>query len=77
MGYSGAGGKLIHEKNQKQKSHDTAPLMTMPSYGRIHRHVAVLRGAWPPDIHLSILSICVKTLDRRQMTETYLLYIIC
>jgi hypothetical protein len=26
MGYSGAGGKLIHEKNQKQKSRDTVPL---------------------------------------------------
>ncbi len=30
MGYSGAGGKLIHEKNQKLKSHDTVPLN---SYG--------------------------------------------
>ncbi len=27
MGYSGAGGKLIHEKNQKQKSRDTVPLI--------------------------------------------------
>ncbi len=27
MEYSGAGGKLIHEKNQKQKSRDTVPLM--------------------------------------------------
>ncbi len=27
MGYSGAGGNLIHEKNQKQKSRDTVPLM--------------------------------------------------
>jgi hypothetical protein len=26
MGYSGAGGKLIHEKYQKQKSRDTVPL---------------------------------------------------
>ncbi len=26
MGYSGAGGKLIHEKNQRQKSRDTVPL---------------------------------------------------
>jgi hypothetical protein len=26
MGYSGAGGKLFHEKNQKQKSRDTVPL---------------------------------------------------
>ncbi len=26
MGYSGAGGKLINEKNQKQKSRDTVPL---------------------------------------------------
>jgi hypothetical protein len=26
MEYSGAGGKLIHEKNQKQKSRDTVPL---------------------------------------------------
>ena len=26
MGYSGAGGKLIHEKNQKQKTCDTVPL---------------------------------------------------
>jgi hypothetical protein len=26
MGYSGAGGKLIDEKNQKQKSRDTVPL---------------------------------------------------
>ncbi len=26
MGYSGAGGKLIHEKNQKQKSRDSVPL---------------------------------------------------
>ena len=26
MVYSGAWGKLIHEKNQKQKSHDTVPL---------------------------------------------------
>jgi hypothetical protein len=26
MGYSGAGGKLIHKKNQKQKSRDTVPL---------------------------------------------------
>jgi hypothetical protein len=25
MGYSGAGEKLIHEKNQKQKSRDTVP----------------------------------------------------
>ncbi len=28
MEYSGAGGKLIHEKNQKQKSRDTVPLKT-------------------------------------------------
>jgi hypothetical protein len=27
MEYSGAGGKLICEKNQKQKSRDTVPLM--------------------------------------------------
>jgi hypothetical protein len=27
MRYSGAEGKLIHEKNQKQKSRDTVPLM--------------------------------------------------
>ncbi len=29
MGYSGPGdgGKLIHEKNQKQKSRDTVPLI--------------------------------------------------
>ncbi len=26
MGYFGAGGKLIHEKNQNQKSLDTVPL---------------------------------------------------
>jgi hypothetical protein len=26
--YSGAGGKLINEKNQKQKSRDTVPLMS-------------------------------------------------
>ncbi len=26
MEYSGAGGQLIHEKNQKQKSRDTVPL---------------------------------------------------
>jgi hypothetical protein len=26
MEYSGAGGELIHEKNQKQKSCDTVPL---------------------------------------------------
>jgi hypothetical protein len=26
MGYSGAGGKLIHEKKQRQKSRDTVPL---------------------------------------------------
>jgi hypothetical protein len=26
MGYSGAGGKLIHEKNQRQKSRDNVPL---------------------------------------------------
>ncbi len=26
MEYSGAGGKLIYEKNQKQKSRDTVPL---------------------------------------------------
>ncbi len=26
MQYSGAGGKLIHQKNQKQKSRDTVPL---------------------------------------------------
>ncbi len=27
MKYSGAGGKLIHEKNQKKKSRDTVPLI--------------------------------------------------
>ncbi len=26
MEYSGAGGKLLHEKNQKQKISDTVPL---------------------------------------------------
>ncbi len=26
MGHSGAGGKLIHKNNQKQKSRDTVPL---------------------------------------------------
>ncbi len=26
MEYAGAGGKLIHEKNQKQKTRDTVPL---------------------------------------------------
>ncbi len=26
MGYSGAKGKLLHEKNQRQKSRDTVPL---------------------------------------------------
>jgi hypothetical protein len=27
MGYSGDGGELIHEKNQKQTSRDTVPLI--------------------------------------------------
>jgi hypothetical protein len=27
MGYSGAGGKLAHEKNQNKKSRDTVPLI--------------------------------------------------
>jgi hypothetical protein len=27
MEYSGAGGKLIHEKTRSKKSHDTVPLM--------------------------------------------------
>jgi hypothetical protein len=26
MGYSGAGGKLIHEKTRSRKSHDTVPV---------------------------------------------------
>ncbi len=34
MGHSGAGGKLIHEKNEKQKSRDTVPL-TYPLWIRI------------------------------------------
>jgi hypothetical protein len=34
MGYSGAGGKLIHEKNQKQKSRDTVPLNSSTEKGR-------------------------------------------
>jgi hypothetical protein len=33
MEYSGAGGKLIHEKNQKQKSRDTVPLKIGVSLG--------------------------------------------
>ncbi len=33
MGYSGAGGKLIHEKNQKQKSRDTVPLTDLRGHG--------------------------------------------
>ncbi len=28
MGYSGAGGKLIHEKTRREKSRDTVPLST-------------------------------------------------
>jgi hypothetical protein len=33
MGYSGAGGKLIDEKNQKQKSRDTVPLKGLSHEG--------------------------------------------
>ncbi len=32
MVYSGAWGKLIHEKTWSQKSYGTIPLMTMPNY---------------------------------------------
>jgi hypothetical protein len=35
MVYSGAWGKLIHEKNQKQKSRDTVPLNVSTHYDRI------------------------------------------
>jgi hypothetical protein len=33
MGYSGAGGKLIYEKNQKQKSRDIVPLKEQKASG--------------------------------------------
>jgi hypothetical protein len=39
MEYSGAGGGgLIHEKNQKQKSRDTVPLIDL-AYSRTLRHL--------------------------------------
>ncbi len=37
MQYSWAGGKLIHEKNQKQKSRDTVPL-NLYHYKAIKEH---------------------------------------
>jgi hypothetical protein len=41
MGYSGAGGKLIHEKNQKQKnSCDTVPLSSDTEH--MYEYVALL-----------------------------------
>ncbi len=47
MGYSGAGGKLIHEKKQKQKSRDTVPLSTF-------RVCCILRGIWPKRSYLHV-----------------------
>jgi hypothetical protein len=40
MGYSGARGKLIHEKTRSKKSRDTVPLSTF-------RVFCILRGIWP------------------------------
>jgi hypothetical protein len=37
MGYSGAGGKLIDEKNRSEKSRDTIPLMVFIS-GFLHEY---------------------------------------
>ncbi len=41
MGYSGAGGKLTHEKHQKQKSRDTVPLTdVLPSASLLGKETA-------------------------------------
>ncbi len=44
MGYSGAGGKLIHEKNQKQKSRDTVPLSSLLRQSRKYNNTSVEYG---------------------------------
>ncbi len=40
MGYSGAGGKLIHEKTRSKKSHDTVPLSTFRVFLHFKRYMA-------------------------------------
>ncbi len=53
MGYSGAGGKLIHEKNQKQKSRDTFPLT----------HCIAMAVRWPgsPAYYTSSPACCTAS----------------
>jgi hypothetical protein len=51
MGYSGAGGKLIHEKNQKQKISWHCPFKPMET--RIYRQKYV-NGSVNTEINLSI-----------------------
>ncbi len=54
MGYSGAGGKLIHKKTRSKKSRDTAPLMRHSQYKKCLRGVhgmytectQYVRGGW-------------------------------
>ncbi len=47
MGYSGAGGKLIHENNRSKKSRDTVPLSTF-------RVFCILRAIWPKRSYLHV-----------------------
>ncbi len=50
MGYSGAGGKLIHEKNQKKKSRLSAPL-------KVHK-IEIFFGF---DFEICIISLLVMS----------------
>ncbi len=51
MGYSGPGGKLTHEKNQKQKSRDTVPLKLVFIRTLLYQHDGLRLGSAAPPPH--------------------------
>jgi hypothetical protein len=68
MGYSGAGGKLIHEKTRSKKSRDTIPLSTA-SYKQkvpyinskfVSRNLNLFSTKKPTGHHLDVLGRDVK-----------------
>jgi ribosomal silencing factor RsfS len=61
MGYSGAGGKLIHEKTRSKKSRDTVPLKVV--FVRLEKKFWIVVGNSAKNLQ-ALLATAVKNVKR-------------
>jgi hypothetical protein len=67
MVYSGAWGKLIHEKNQKSKSRDTVPSKKKGQYQEIFLFQVFHESSSPKPLKITALNFCENLLRYLQV----------